>query len=164
MELVNPGIGLVFWFTLAIVILLFLLKKFAWAPILLAVNQRNNTIDKAMAAAEEARAEVAQMKADNERIIKEAKLEKEAILKEAKEASDRIVAASKNKATEEANKILAEAQKRIVQEQQLAMQDIKKQVALHSVSIAEKILKGQMQQGAVQDNYLNDLVRDIDLN
>lgn len=164
MELVTPGIGLVFWFTFAIVILLILLKKFAWKPILASVNERNNAIDKAMNAAEEARAEVAKMKADNERIIQEAKLEKEAILKEAKEASDKIVAASKNKATEEANRILAEAQQRISQERQLAMQDMKSQVAEHAVTIAEKILKNQMQQPASQDNYLSNLVKDIELN
>ncbi len=164
MELINPGIGLVFWFTVAIIILLVLLKKFAWTPILLAINQRNNTIDKAMLAAEEARAEVAQMKADNERIIQEAKLEKEAILKEAKDTSDKILAASKNRAKEEADKVLIELQKRIVQERQAAMQEMKTQVAAHAVTIAEKILRNQMQQTAVQETYLNDLVKDIDLN
>lgn len=164
MELINPGLGFLFWMTLVFLILLYLLKKFAWKPIFGAINQRNNAIDKAMLAAEEARAEVAQMKADNERIIQEAKLQKEAILKEAKEASDKIVAASKDKATEEANRILAEAQKRIMQERQAAVQDMKAQVAEHAVGIAEKILKNQMQEPTAQDSYLNKLVKDIELN
>lgn len=164
MELINPGLGYLFWMTAVFLILLFLLKKFAWKPVFGAINQRNNAIDKAMLAAEEARAEVAQMKADNERIIQEAKLQKEAILKEAKEASDKIVAASKDKATEEANRILAEAQKRILQERQAAVQDMKTQVAEHAVGIAEKILKNQMQEASVQDGYLTKLVKDIELN
>lgn len=164
MELINPGLGFLFWMTIVFLILLYLLKKFAWKPIFGAINQRSSAIDKAMLAAEEARAEVAQMKADNERIIQEAKLEKEAILKEAKEASDKIVAASKDKATQEANRILAEAQKRISQERQAAVQDMKTQVAEHAVGIAEKILKNQMQESSAQDSYLNKLVKDIDLN
>lgn len=164
MELINPGLGFLFWMVLVFLLLLFFLKKFAWKPILSMVNQRNNAIDKAMNAAEEARAEVAQMKADNQRIIQEAKLQKEAILKEAKQASDKIVAASKDKAVEEANRILEEAQKRILQERQVAVQDLKSQVAEHAVEIAEKILKNQLQQPAAQDSYLNDLVKDIELN
>lgn len=164
MELINPGLGYLFWMLIVFLILLFLLKKFAWKPILSAVNQRNNAIEKAMMAAEEARAEVAKMKADNERIIQEAKLQKDAILKEAKEASDKIVAASKGKAKEEADRILAEAQRRIMQERQAAVQDMKTQVAEHAVGIAEKILKNQMQGAVAQDNYLNNLVKDIELN
>lgn len=164
MELINPGLGYLFWMLVVFLILLFLLKKFAWKPILSAVNQRNNAIEKAMMAAEEARAEVAKMKADNERIIQEAKLQKDAILKEAKEASDKIVAASKGKAKEEADRILAEAQRRIMQERQAAVQDMKTQVAEHAVGIAEKILKNQMQGAVAQDNYLNNLVKDIELN
>ncbi len=155
MDLINPDLGYLFWMLVVFVLLLILLKKFAWKPILSSVNERNNAIDKAMAAAEEARAEVAQMKADNERIIQEAKLEKEIILKEAKEASDRIVAASKDKAKEEAEKILSEVQKRIVQERQAALQDMKTQVAEHAVTIAEKILRNQVQQPAVQEIDLN---------
>lgn len=164
MELINPGLGYLVWMLIVFLLLLFLLKKFAWKPIFSAINQRNNAIDKAMLSAEEARAEVAQMKADNERIIQEAKLEKELILKEAKEASDKIVAASKDKAIEEANRILAEAQKRITQERQAAIQDMKSQVAEHAVGIAEKILKNQMQTPAAQDSYVNNLVKDIELN
>lgn len=164
MELINPGLGFLVWMLIVFLLLLFLLKKFAWKPIFTAINQRNNAIDKAMLSAEEARAEVAQMKADNERIIQEAKLEKELILKEAKEASDKIVAASKDKAAEEANRILAEAQKRITQERQAAIQDMKSQVAEHAVGIAEKILKNQMQTPAAQDSYVNNLVKDIELN
>lgn len=164
MELINPGLGYLFWMLVVFLILLFLLKKFAWKPILSAVNQRNSAIEKAMMAAEEARAEVAKMKADNERIIQEAKLQKDAILKEAKEVGDKIVAASKGKAKEEADRILAEAQRRIMQERQAAVQDMKTQVAEHAVGIAEKILKNQMQGAVAQDNYLNNLVKDIELN
>lgn len=162
--LVNPGIGLVFWFSVAFIILLVLLKKFAWKPILGAIHQRNNAIDSAMSAAEDARAEVAKMKAENDLIIQQAKLEKEEILKEAKATSDRIIAESKNKAVEEANRILAEAQKRISQERQAAISDMKSQVAEHAVDIAEKILKDSMQKPSVQAEYLNNLVRGIELN
>lgn len=164
MELINPGIGLVFWLTVTFLILLFLLKKFAWLPILGAVNQRNAAIDKAMLSAEEARAEVAQMKADNERIIKEAKLEKEQILKEARAISLKIIAEAKDDAMHEAQKIVEEAQKKIDLERQLAVKDIKSQVASHAVSIAERILRDHMTIPVRQEQYLNNLVEGININ
>lgn len=164
MEIINPGLGFIFWLSITFVILLFLLKKYAWKPITSAINTRNRAIDEAMSAAEAARAEMASLKSENEKILREAKLEKETIIKEAREMSAKIVAESKEKAQEEANKILQEAKKNILAERQIAMQDIKSEVAMYAVNIAEKILKKEMQQTTIQDKYLNDLVKDIDLN
>lgn len=164
MEIINPGLGFIFWLSITFVILLFLLKKYAWKPITSAINTRNRAIDEAMNAAEAARAEMASLKSENEKILREAKLEKETIIKEAREMSAKIVAESKEKAQEEANKILQEAKKNILAERQIAMQDIKSEVAMYAVNIAEKILKKEMQQTTIQDKYLNDLVKDIDLN
>lgn len=164
MEIINPGLGFIFWLSITFIILLFLLKKYAWKPITSAINTRNRAIDEAMSAAEAARAEMASLKSENEKILREAKLEKETIIKEAREMSAKIVAESKEKAQEEANKILQEAKKNILAERQIAMQDIKSEVAMYAVNIAEKILKKEMQQTTIQDKYLNDLVKDIDLN
>lgn len=163
-SLTNPGLGTMFWLLVVFILLVVFLKKYAWKPILGAINDRNNAIDKAMFAAEEARAEVAQMKADNERIINEAKLQKEAIIKEARAVSNKIIAESKEKAGEEAQNILAEAQRKIVLERQLAVKDIKSQVVVHAVDIAEKILKEQMNESAKQEQYLNSLVKNIEIN
>lgn len=163
-NLTNPELGTMFWLLVIFLALVYLLKKFAWKPILQAVNNRNNAIDKAMDAAEEAKAEVAKMKADNKRIINEAKLEKDAIIKDARAVGERLIAESKDKATEEAQKILRDVQKKIEQERQLAVQGIKSQVALHAVDIAEKILREQMSESVKQEQYLDNLVKNIEIN
>lgn len=163
-NLTNPELGTMFWLLVIFLALVYLLKEFAWKPILQAVNSRNNAIDKAMDAAEEAKAEVAKMKADNKRIINEAKLEKDAIIKDARAVGERLIAESKDKATEEAQKILRDVQKKIEQERQLAVQGIKSQVALHAVDIAEKILNEQMSESVKQEQYLDNLVKNIEIN
>ena len=94
MELVTPQIGLIFWTSLSFLILMFLLKKFAWAPILGAVKNREASIREALESAENARAEMANLHADNERILKEARAERDAMLKDARDIKASIVSSA----------------------------------------------------------------------
>ena len=142
MDLVTPDIGLVFWTTLVFLIVLVILRRMAWKPILNAVNEREESIENALAAAEKAKEEVANLKADNERILQEARVERDSILKEAREMKDAIVAEAKEKATAEGEKMIASAQEAIDNQKQAALTELKNQVADLSIEIAERILRG----------------------
>lgn len=159
MGIIEPGIGLLFWMTLTFVILLFLLAKFAWKPIVNAVNDRETSIVDALNQAKLAKKEMEDLKADNERIIREAKIERDAILKEAREIKDRIVGEAKDVAKSEGDKIIAAAKQTIETEKNAAMADIKTQIGVLSVNIAESILKHKLDNNEAQNelvqNYLN---------
>ncbi|MBB4805625.1 F-type H+-transporting ATPase subunit b [Chryseobacterium defluvii] len=159
MGIIEPGIGLLFWMTLTFVILLFLLAKFAWKPIVNAVNERETSIVDALNQAKLAKKEMEDLKADNERIIREAKIERDAILKEAREIKDRIVGEAKDAAKTEGDKMIAAAKQTIEAEKNAAMADIKTQIGTLSVNIAESILKQKLDNSEAQNelvqNYLN---------
>ena len=159
MGIIEPGIGLLFWMTLTFVILLFLLAKFAWKPIVNAVNERETSIVDALNQAKLAKKEMEELKADNERIIREAKIERDAILKEAREIKDRIVGEAKDAAKTEGDKMIEAAKQTIQAEKNAAMADIKTQIGTLSVNIAESILKQKLDNNEAQDelvqNYLN---------
>lgn len=159
MGIIEPGIGLLFWMTLTFVILLFLLAKFAWKPIVNAVNEREASIVDALNQAKLAKKEMEVLKADNERIIREAKIERDAILKEAREIKDRIVGEAKDVAKAEGDKMIEAAKQTIQAEKNAAMADIKTQIGTISVNIAESILKQKLDNSAAQNelvqNYLN---------
>ena len=109
MELIKPGIGLLFWMTLSFSIVLFILAKYAWKPILKSLKDRDNSIAEALNAAEKARTEIDQLKSDNEKIMQEARNERDKLLAEAREIKDSIVNDAKDKAKAEATKLLAQA-------------------------------------------------------
>lgn len=157
--IIEPGIGLLFWMTLTFLILLFLLTKFAWKPIMKAVNDREVSIVDALNQAKLAKIEMEQLKSDNERIIREAKAERDAILKEAREIKDRIVGEAKDIAKAEGDKLIEQAKQSINAEKAAAMNDIKNQIGSLSISIAENILKQKLDnndaQNVLVDNYLN---------
>ncbi|MCS3528791.1 MULTISPECIES: F0F1 ATP synthase subunit B [Chryseobacterium] len=159
MGIIEPGIGLLFWMTLTFVILLFLLAKFAWKPIVNAVNDRETSIVDALNQAKLAKKEMEELKADNERIIREAKVERDAILKEAREIKDRIVGEAKDAAKSEGDKMIEAAKQTIDAEKNAAMADIKTQIGALSVNIAESILKQKLDNSEAQNelvqNYLN---------
>ena len=142
--MIEPGIGLLFWMTLTFIILLFLLAKFAWKPILNAVNEREVSILDALNQAQLAKEEMAQLKSDNERIIREAKAERDAILKEAREIKEKIVSDAKDIAKVEGDKMIAQARQSIVAEKSAAVAEIKNQIGSLSVQIAESILKQKL--------------------
>jgi F-type H+-transporting ATPase subunit b len=164
MGLVMPNPGTIIWMVIIFGIVLFILKKFAWKPILDALKEREESIATALNSAEEAKKEVAGLKADNERIIAEARLEKDAILKEAKELKEKIVAEAREKAIQEAQKTVEQARQQIEAEKTAAINTIKKQVAELSVMIAEKVIKKELAGNGEQAKMIDGLVDDIKLN
>ena len=144
MELVTPGIGLIFWTSVVFLLLIILLKKFAWKPILSAVNDRNKSIEDALAAAEKTKAEMTELSANNEKILSEARMERDSILKDARAIKDKTIADAKNQASEEAEKIIISAKEQINNEKLKAMTELKNHVADISISMAEKIIKTEL--------------------
>lgn len=156
--------GLFIWQTVIFVGLVLLLKKFAWKPILNAVNDREEGIKNALEAADKAREEMANLNAENEKLLQEARAEREAMLKEARQFKDKMIADAKEQAQVEGEKMIKQAQEAIESEKRAAVTDIKNQVASLSVSIAEKLLKEELSNQAKQDQLLKDMVKDITIN
>lgn len=157
------SLGLFFWQTLLFIALVFLLWRYAWKPILNAVNDREEGIKNALAAAEEARKEMQNVTADSEKLLKEARSEREILLKEAREIKDKIVADAKEQAQVEGDKLIKQAQATIESEKKAAVSDIKNQVAELSVGIAEKIIREQLDDKNKQLKMVDDMLGDIKL-
>ena len=157
------SLGLFFWQTLLFVGLLFLLAKYAWKPILSAVEERENTIKDSLEAAEKAKVDMEAVQADNKRILKEARVERDALLAEAKKTSTQIVNEAKEAAQTQADKIAAAAQAAIQQEKNAAINDLKAQVAGLSVDIAQKVLQGELADQKKQEQLVEKLVNDIEI-
>ena len=159
MNLVTPDIGQMFWATLIFLLLLVLLKKFAWKPIMSAIKAREERIKGALESAEEVKQEMEKLKADNEEILKEARNERNKLLSEARKVKEKMIGDAKTMANEEANKIIETARLNIQSEKDAAISDLKKQVAFLSVDIAEKILQKKLEESKEQkqliDKYLN---------
>lgn len=155
------SLGLFFWQLLLFVALLLLLKKFAWKPILDAVNERETSIKDSLSAAEKARDEMQAVQADNKRILKEARAERDALLSEAKTASIQMINQAKEDAKAEADKIIAQAQEMIQNEKKAAVNDLKSQVAQLSIDIAEKVLQTELKDKATQEKLVKLLVDEI---
>lgn len=155
--------GLFVWQTLLFVGLLFLLAKFAWKPILSAVEERENTIKDALDSAEKAKADMEAVQADNKRILKEARAEREALIAEAKKTSTQMINEAKEAAQVEADKISSAAQASIEQEKNAAINEIKNQVASLSVEIAQKVLQGELADEKKQQALVEKLVNDIEI-
>jgi F-type H+-transporting ATPase subunit b len=164
MELVTPGIGLVFWTTVVFVILFVLLAKFAWKPILGAIKEREQSIESALAAAEKAKMEMSKLKSDNERILMEARNERDALLKDARETKEKMIAEAKAVAASEGEKMLAAARINILNEKTAAIAELKNQVATLSIEIAEKILKSELSSDEKQNTLVNNMLKDVNLN
>ncbi len=164
MDLVTPAIGLVFWTVLIFLILVFLLAKFAWKPILHMVETRNKSIEDALNSAEIARKEMAGLKAENEQIIKEARAEHDKIIREAREMKEKIIAESKETAKQEADKIVAQARELIESEKLAAINELKNQVAVLSVDIAEKVLRNELSDKKKQSELINDILEHANIN
>ena len=164
MELVTPEIGLIFWTTVVFSLLLVVLKKYAWKPILSAVDERNKSIEEALRAADKAKEEMLSLNADNERILMEAKKERDILLKEGREIKDSIIAEAKDKAKVDAEKILTTAKEQIINEKMKAITELKNQVANLSIEIAEKILKSELQDLNKQKELVTTAIANKDLN
>ena len=164
MELVKPAFGLIFWMVLSFAIILFLLKKFAWPVILKALDDREQSIAEALNAARKAKEEMSALKADNEKLLQEARNQRDAILKEARDAKDSIINEARSKATEESDRLRRIAREEIQNEKMAAITDFKNQVANLSVQIAEKVIRQQLASDDKQKALVSDLIKDIKLN
>jgi F-type H+-transporting ATPase subunit b len=155
MSLVTPAVGLMFWTCVIFVLLILVLKKFAWKPILSAVDQRNESISNSLLAAEKARVEIASLTANNEQIIAQAKLDRDALLKEAREMKNEIISKAKETATNEADKIISSAKEQITNEKMKALTELKNQVAAISIEMAEKVLGSELSNADAQKDLVN---------
>jgi len=164
MELVSPGIGLIFWMTLGFGIVLYILAKFAWKPILKALKQRESDIDAALHSAQNARQEMEALKINNEALLKEAKEERDALMRDARKVRDSILEEAKIKANEEANRIMESARTSIEMEKMAAITELKNQLGLISIDIAEKVLKEELTQKARQDEIVKKMLDELKMN
>jgi len=164
-KLINDfSVGLFFWQSLLFIALILLLKKFAWGPILTAVEEREDGIKDALEAAEKAKAEMQALNADNERILAEARIERDALLKEAREIKDGIVSDAKELANTEADKILTTAKDQINNEKMKAMTELKNTVATLSIDIAEKVLRSELTDKKKQEDLVVNALKETELN
>ena len=164
MDLVTPDIGLIFWTTLSFLILLFILGKFAWKPILNSVNDRETSILKALKEAENAREEMKNLTADNERILKDARIEREAMIKEARDIKVKMISDAKEEAKTTADALIFQAKEAIENEKKSAMADLKSQMASLSIEIAEKVVKQELSNKDKQLKLVEDMLNDSTLN
>lgn len=164
MELVKPSIGLIFWMFVSFSIILFLLKKYAWKPILEMVEERETSIETALAAAEKAKEEMQSLQSNNERILNEAKAERDALLKDARDMKDQIISEAKGAANKEGERLLQAARENIQNEKLAAVTELKNQVAVLSIEIAEKILKTELSSDEKQKALITNLLDDVNLN
>ena len=164
MELINPDLGTIFWTTIAFLLVLLILKKFAWRPILTFLKEREFSIENALQAADRARKEMSRLQLDNEKIIAEAKSESDKILKEAREAKLAIIEEATEQAVVEQKKLIDKARISIQNEKINAMKEIKNQVTILSVEIAAKILQKKLSIDKEQQELIEKSLRDIKLN
>ncbi len=163
MNLITPEFGLLFWQTVTFLFLLLLLGRFAWKPIMNSLREREETIEGALRSAELARQEMAKLRADNERLLDEARAERDAMMRKAQQTADAIVEEAKNKAATESNRIVESARAAIQSERQAAIDDIRRQVATLSVDIAEKVIRRQINGDTQQRQLVDQFVKDIHL-
>ncbi|WP_347157469.1 F0F1 ATP synthase subunit B [Pontibacter chitinilyticus] len=164
MELVTPGIGLLFWQTITFLVVLFLLTKFAWKPIMSALHAREAFIEDALSAAEKAKLEIQGLKAENEKLLADARLERDKILKEATEAGNHMVEMAKVKAGEEGDRMIANAREAIENEKRAAITEVKNMAANLSVEIAERILRKELSNPAAQQALAQGYINEVTLN
>jgi F-type H+-transporting ATPase subunit b len=156
--------GLFFWQLLLFVGLVLLLKKFAWKPILDAVETRESDIKYAISAAEDAKKDMENLQADNQKLLKEARAEREAMLKEARELKNTMIESAKTEAKDEANKLVANAQAAIESEKKAAIADLKSVVAELSISIAETVVREELSDKSKQEKLVESMLKDATLN
>lgn len=164
MELLMPALGFFFWTLVAFLIVFLILKKFAWKPILTTLSAREKNIADSIATAERVKNEMAQMKSENEALMAQAREERSALLKEARETKDRIVHEAKEQAKAEAAKIVADAQAVINQQKMATLVDLKNQVGVLVLDVAEKVLRKELGNKPEQEQYIQQLANDIKLN
>lgn len=164
MDLLIPEVGLLVWNTIAFLVLVFLLGKFAWKPIMKGISDREQSIDEALNKAELARQEMARLSSQNEELMKQAREERDQILKEAKALKDGIVNEAKTQAQAEGAKLIEKARIEIENQKKAALAELKGQVSTLSLDIAERVLRSQLDDKAKQQELVNNLLKDVELN
>ena len=164
MKLLTPEFGLIIWTLLAFLVVLFILKKFAWKPILNSLKERETNIADSLATAEKVKAEMSQLKSENEALLAKAREERAQLLKEARDTKDRIISEAKEQAKIEANKIVVDAQAAIQQQKMAALTDVKNQVGTLVIEVAEKVLRRELGNKSDQESYIKQLADDVKLN
>lgn len=164
MELITPGLGLIFWMLISFSILLFVLGKFAWPSITKALKEREASIEEALHAADKAREEMKQLHADNEKLLNEAKDERDAMLRDARKMKDAILDEARERANLEYNRILESSREAIHNEKMAAMTELKNQLAHLSIEIAEVILREKLTDKEKQSQYLTKLIDEAKFN
>ena len=164
MELLTPGLGLFVWTLIAFVIVFLILRKYAWKPILASLNEREKTISDSLATAQQVKAEMAQLKNDNQALLAKAQEERANLIKDAKITSDKMVAEAKERAKTEYDRIVADAQSAIEQQKMAALTDVKNQVGKLVIEVAEKVLRRELNNKDEQEKYIVQLAGDVKLN
>jgi F-type H+-transporting ATPase subunit b len=164
MDLLLPHLGLIVWTVLAFLVVLFILKKFAWGPILKGLNDREANIAGSIATAEKVKLEMSQLKSENEALLVAAREERAVMLREAKEIKDKMINDAKDEAKAQAAKIITEAQASINNQKMAALTDIKNQVGKMVIEVSEKILRRELADKAQQETYIRQLAEEIKLN
>lgn len=164
MQLLTPSFGLLLWTLLAFLIVFFILKKFAWPAIIGGLKKREETIAESLATAEKVKAEMAQMKSENEELLATAREERGKLLKEARETKDKIISEAKEQAKLEANKILMETQAAINAQKMAAITEVKNQVGKLVIEVSEKVLRKELGNKEAQEAHIKGLVNEVKMN
>ena len=159
-----PHLGTIIWTTIIFLILLYILGRFAWKPLLKALSDREQNIERALAGAMDAEEKIRNLKSEQDALIHAARLEKEKIVKEGIEQRDKIVASAREKAQLEAEKIIEETRKQLAREREAALGEMRNQIALLSVDIATKVVKADMEDRLRHEKLVGELIQDVDLN
>jgi F-type H+-transporting ATPase subunit b len=163
MDLITPDVGLLFWTLVSFIILYLILRKFAWGPILAAVKEREESIKAALDAADNAKKEMENLKADNEKILNEAKTERETMLKEAREMKSKLISDAENEAKAKAKTMVEAAKTAIQNEKNSAMNELKNTVVDLSVGIAEKLISEELADKDRQLKMIEEILDDSKL-
>lgn len=164
MDLLTPGPGLIIWQLFVFVLLVILLGKLAWKPILSSLKEREESIQQALDSAEKAKVEMAALKSDNEKLLREAREERDKILRDAREAANRLHDQAQADAKKNADKIIEDAKAIIQTEKNAALRDVKAQVAMFSLEIAEKLIKNNLKDDKAQKELADTFIKDLKLN
>lgn len=163
-SLLTPDLGYFVWAVIIFLVLLVILKKFAWKPIIKSLNEREQNIAGAIASAEKVKAEMAQLQSENETLLAKAREERAQLLKEARETKDKIVNEAKEQAKTEASKIIADAQQAINAQKMAALTDVKNEVGKLVIEVSEKVLRNELSAANKQEAHINGLVDSVKLN
>ena len=164
MQLVTPGIGLLFWMLVSFSLVLFVLGKYAWKPIMKGIHQREDTIEKALEAANVAKKEMLKLKAGNEQLLRDAKDERDALMRDARKLKEAILDEAREKAHEEADRIIENARENIQFEKMAAINELKNQIASISIEIAEKLIGKELENKEQQQQLTEKLLSEVKIN